>query len=274
MFRLEIARAAFTDCFRSPRLRLIQFFANLLLFALLVAWLFIPVASDLHLILNFFVALLLLIATLTLHAGTLNSFIDQQSTQAPPLWPAFRRALNHIIPVAICIMVFCLLWLSIDRLETYQSSFPAYVRSTFPVSLRRHTTLPALDNLFSVVIFILRWILAPGLVLPLLAQAADRGFRGFGKQGLIASRKTLFSLNYWLVLTLAALLGVSATEKLMGARPNFKSSTTNSEAISLAWRLTVSYLLGLFSWMFACSVVGRCAATAGTSQDISGNPVA
>jgi hypothetical protein len=274
MFRLEIARGAFTDCFGSPRLWLIQLFANPILFGLLVAWLFIPVASNLHLILNFVFAILLLAATLALHAGTLNSFADRQSVPAAPLWPAFRRALTHLIPVAICVAAFCLLWFYIDKLELYQPMFPPYVRSNFPVWLRRHITLPTLDHLFSIAIFIFRWILAPGLLLPLLAQAADRGFRGFGKQGLMAWRKTIFSLSYWLVLVVAVLLGVLATEKLMAAKPNFKTSTRHSEAASLAWRFSLSYLLGLFSWMLTCSVVRRSAATAGTSQSVTGNPPA
>lgn len=271
MSRLEIARGAFAECFRSPRLWLIQFFANPILFALLVAWLFIPVADNLHLIFNFVFAILLLAATLTLHAGTLNSFVDHQTSQSSPLWPAFRRAFSHLVPVAIWIVIFCLLWLFVDKLESYQSNFPAYARSTFPASLRRHITLPTLDRLFFICIFILRWILAPGLLLPFLAQAADRGFRGFGKQGLIAWRKTVFSLSYWILLALAALLGVFAAEKLMATRPNFKTSTTQSEALSLAGRLVVSYILGLFSWMLTCSVVGRCGATAGSSAGVRGN---
>jgi hypothetical protein len=271
MSRLETVRGALTDCFRNGRLWFIQFFANPILFGLLVAWLFIPVASNVHLILNFVFAILLLAATLALHAGTLNSFADRQSGQNAPLWPAFRRALAHLIPVAICIGVFCLLWLGVDKLESYQPNFPPYVRSTLPVSLRRHITLPTLDTLFALAIFICRWILAPALILPLLAQAADRGFRGFGVHGLSAWRKTIFSFAYWLVITFAALLGVLATQKLMAWTPDFKTSTTHSEAVSLAWRLCTAYLFGLFSWMLACSVVGRCAAAAGNLSDVAGN---
>jgi hypothetical protein len=270
MFRLEVTRDTFKDCFRGPRLWLVQFFANPILFALLVAWLFIPVASNLHLVLNFVVAILLLTAALALHAGTLNSFIDHQSSQSALLWPAFRRALKHLIPVAICVAAFCLLWLFVDKLESYQSNLPAYVRSTLPVSLRRHITLPALDAMFSAVLFTARWILVPGLLLPLLAQAADRGFRGFGVHGLSAWRKTIFSFAYWLVLTLAAMLGVFATQKLMAWTPDFRTSTAHSEAASLAWRLCVAYLFGLFSWMLVCSVVGR-SGGAGAASDVSGN---
>jgi len=272
MFRVEIPRGAFVDCFGNPRLWLIQFFANPILFGLLVAWLFIPVASNLHLILNLLLAIVLLAATFALHGGTLNTFADRQASPAATLWPAFRRGLVHLIPVAICVAAFCLLWFYIDKLELYQPMFPPYVRSNFPVWLRRHITLPTLDHLFSIAIFIFRWILAPGLLLPFLAQAADRGFRGFGKAGLVAWKNTVFSLSYWLVLVVAVLLGVLATEKLMAAKPNFKTSTTHAEAFSLAWRLSLSYFLGLFSWMLTSSIVARCAATAGNSKNVSGNP--
>jgi hypothetical protein len=271
MSRLEIARGAIADCFRNGRLWLIQFFANPILLALFVAWLLIPVASNWHLIYNLVFACVVSVAVLTLHAGTLNYFGDLKRSQGAECWPAFRRAMRHVIPIAICATVFCILWLLVGMLEVYQSNLPAYVRSILPVSLRRHIALPTLDTLFSVVLFIARWILVTGLLLPLVAQAADRGFRGFGVHGLSAWRKTIFSVSYWLVITFAALLGVLATQKLMAWTPDFKTSTTHSEAVSLAWRLGTAYLFGLFSWMLACSVVGRSAAAAGIPSDVAGN---
>jgi hypothetical protein len=271
MSLLETTRGAIADCFRNGRLWLIQFFANPILLALFVAWLLIPVASNWHLAYNFIFALALSVAVLTLHAGTLNYFGDLQRSQGTECWPAFRRAMRHVIPIAICVAVSCFLWLLVGKLEAYQSNLPAYVRSTLPVSLRRHITLPALDTLFSAVLFLVHWILVPGLLLPLVAQAADRSFRGFGAHALSAWRKTIFTSAYWLMLTLAALLGVFATQKLMAWKPDFRTSTTHSEAVSLAWRLCVAYLFGLFSWMVVCSVVGRSGSTGATS-DVTGNP--
>lgn len=274
MSRLEILRDSFEGSFRNGRLWLVQFFANPILFALFAAWLLIPVASNLHLVYNFVSVFLLVVAALVLHAGTLNLFADRRRSQLAALWPAFRRALRHLIAVALCVAVFCLLWVLVNKLEVYQGNFPTYVRSTFPVSVRHHITLPALDTLFAVVLFIFRWILAPGLLLPFLLQAADRGFRGFGRQGLSAWARTIFSFSYWLVLVFAALFGVLATQKIITWTPDFRTSTFHSEAISLAWRLSVSYLLGLSSWMLVSSVVGRCAVVADTPSDISGNPAA
>src|SRR5579872_5319313 len=272
MLRLEIARGAFTDCFRSPRLWLIQFFANPVLFVLLVAWLFIPVANSLHLVSNFVFASVLIVAVLTLHAGTMNFCLDRNRTEPAAFWPAFRRAMCHLIPVAICVVLFCLLWLLVNALSSLQTAFPPYVRSTLPVSLRRHITLNALYTLFSASLFRARWILAPGLLLPLLLQTADLGFHGFARHGLSAWKKTILSFSYWLVLLFAALLGVFATQKLMAWTPDFRTSTFHAEAISLAARLVVAYLLGLFSWILTCSVVSRGAAAAGSSSDVGGNP--
>jgi hypothetical protein len=274
MSRLEIMRGAFTDCFRSPRLWLIQFFANVILFALLVAWLLVPVASNLHVVFNFVFAALLLVATLTLYSGTLNACLDRLRGASAPLWPAFRRALRHILPVAICIAAFCFLWLLVNALGSFQTAFPPYVRSTLPVSLRRNISLHALDNLFSAALFVARWVLAPGLLLPLLLQTSDLGFRGFARHGLSAWRKTIFNFSYWLTLLVAALVGVLATQKLMAATPDFKTSTFHGEVLSFAARLVVAYLLGLFSWILTCSVVSRGAAADGISTDVPGNPAA
>lgn len=274
MPRFDTARDALFECFRNGRVWLLQFLANLFLFGLFTAWLLIPVANTLHLILNFVAGVALLAGALSLHAATLNYFSDRQPGERTPLWPPIRRALRHLIPVAICLGVLCLLWLFVDKLESFQTVFPVFVRSTFPAWLRRQVSLPTLDNLFSAGIFLARWTFVPGLLLPLLLQVADQGFPGFGKQGLSAWKQSVFSLAYWLTLLLAALLGVLATEKIMTMTPDFRTSTFHSETISLIFRLAVAYVLGLFSWLLVCSMLGRCAAAARTSSNVPGNPAA
>ena len=273
MSRLELAGSALKDCFGNARLWLLQFFANIILFALFAEWLRISVSSTVNLIFNFLLIVILLAAVLMLHAGTLNQFADRSLSKSSPLWPSFQRALRHFAAVGVCIAVIVVLWLAVNAFETLQPNLPPYIRSMLPVFLRRHIALPALDDVFSALVFVLRWIVAPGLVLPLLLQAADRGFRGFGREGFAAWRRGLCSWTYWLVLVAAALLGVMATQALMAWTPDFRTSTFGSEAASLAVRLTCAYLLGLFSWMLTCSSVGHHAA-AGNSGDVGGNPQA
>jgi hypothetical protein len=274
MSRLEIAGSVFKDSFFSGRLWLVQLLANLILFALATAWLLIPVANNLHLVLNVVFAFVLLAASLTLHAGTLNYFADRQRSSPTPLWPSFRRALRHLLPVAICLAVFCLLLLVANDLESIRTAFPAHVRSMLPVFLRRHIVLPTLDTLFSCFLFCVRWIFFPGLILPFLSETADLGFRGFGRQGFAAWKRAATTLAYWLVLLIAASLGVLLTQALMSWKPDFRTSTFSHEAASFAARFFLAYLLGLFAWILTCSLVGRCTASAGASPNVARNPTA
>lgn len=273
MSRLEIAGSALKDCARNLQLWLVQFFANIILFALFAAWLRIPVSSAVQLIFNFVLILILIAATLILHAGTLNYVSDRRSGHDSSLLLSFRRGLRHVLAVAVCVAVIVVLWWVVSALESLQANLPAFIRSMLPAFLRRHVTLPALDTLFSSAVFVLRWIVVPGFVLPFLLQAADRGFGGFNREGWAAWKRAILSWTYWLVLVAAALIGVFATQALMAWTPDFRTSTFGSEAFSLTLRLTFSYLLGLFAWMLTCSSVGRHAA-GGTSHDVSGNPAA
>ncbi|HKV24645.1 MAG TPA: hypothetical protein VJN93_08650 [Candidatus Acidoferrum sp.] len=275
MSQLKIVGGAFADCVQSGRLWAVQIVGNVLLFLLFVGWLLIPVANNLHLIFNFLFVLVLLGLVLTLHAGTFNYFSDRQRSSIPPLWPSFRRALRHLLSIAVCIVLVYLLWLLVDKLETYQVNFPPYVRSTLPAFLRRHVTLHALDSCYVGILFLARWVLAPGLLLPFILQTADRGFRGFCLKGLVAWRETVCSSVYWLALIAAALLGVLLTQKIMAWTPDFRTSTFHSESFSLAWRILVAYLLGLISWMFTISTAGRYGfqSDVAVSTDLPGNPV-
>lgn len=270
MIRLGIVRDAFLDCVRTGRLLLLHIFANPLLFGLFALWLLIPVANGFHLLLNFMVAVALLGVVLTLHAGTLNYYSDCQFDRTP-FYAPFRRAFSHLLPVAVGLVAFCAIWLLVGKLEPYQITFPAYLRSTFPVSLRRHVTLSSLERLFSSAIFFARWVFVPACILPLTFQAADRGFRGFGKDGLSAWSKTICNLSYWIVLLVCALVGVLGSAKMMALTPNFRTSTFHGEIASLIVRLPIAYLLGLFSWLFACSMVSRCGAAGDTGPDVPGN---
>jgi len=267
MSRLSLIRDSFADTFTAPRLWLLHFFANAILFALVSAWFLIPVASTFYLLLNAALGILLLIAILILHAGTLNYFADRLSDPVSSLFPSLRRAARHLAAIAACLVVFCLLWLLVDKCETYSDTLPAYLRSTLPVALRRHITLPALDYLFAAILFAARWILVPALVLPLLLESANKGFRAFGFTGISLWRKSITSVAYWFLLAVAAIVGVVAPEKLMGLTPDFKSSTFNREFFSFAARFFCAYLFAICAWLLVCSVVARSAKAASLSRN-------
>ena len=257
MANLAIAADTLKDCLRSWQLWLIQFFANLLLFGLFAGWLLLPVANAGYLILNILLAALFLVLVLVLQGGTLNYFYSQSHNEVATLAGVFACALRNFLALAVCVGGAYLLWIVVGKADAYQETLPAYLRSMTPMSLRKHASLAVFQGFFATCLFALECIVVPGLVLPFLASVSRLGFHGFGRQGFTAWKTTVRSPSYWGILLFSALLVVLATKKIMGWTPDFRTSTFTSETVSLVFRSTVSYLLGLFAWLLVCSAVGR-----------------
>jgi hypothetical protein len=257
MTRRGIVRGALAGTLRGRRLWLVQLFANPLLAALLAVWLLIPVANKWYVVLNVFVALVIVVLAIVLHGGTLNYFRDRDRDERAPLKRAFVRALRHVLAIAVCVGVFYLLWLLMDRVDAYSDSLPAYLRSTMPVWLRRHITLTFLQSAYTWIAFAVRWLVIPGLILPLVMATADLGFHGFWRAGFDRWIRAVWCLAYWFLLAAAVLAGVLAAPAIFGWTPNFATSTLRFETFSLVVRAICAYELALWAWLLACYTVTR-----------------
>jgi hypothetical protein len=262
MSRFEEPRVVLAGSFRSGRLWLLQFFVNPILAGLFAAWLLIPEAKLWQLASNVVLAVVIVAAALLLHAGTLNYFSDQFREQPAAIKTAFGRALRHFAAIAVCAIVFYLVWALAGGLAGYQETFPTYVRSMLPATIREYIPLGVQTGSFEVLVFLLQWVAVPGLLLPLALRAADQGFRGFGRAGWKAWRTTIAGLHYWLILAVAAVLGVYGSNTLLGWRPSSESPTFAGETANLVLRMFLAYGLALLSWMVACSLIGQRAGSA------------
>ena len=244
-----------TSTFRHGRLWLLQFFGNALLLLAFVGFLHIPDAHVWQFIFSVIVMVLLVIAVPVLHGGTINYFLETEIEKKSAIKPPFRNALRHVLPLIIWMVVFYFLRALLDRLDDYQYSFPGYLRSEFPAWLRRIISEPAIRNLYICFVGFLRWVLLPGLLLPLALLCADKNFRGFLQ--LRAWKRMLCNLGYWIVLIIAALIGVYCTGKILDWTLNPRTATLGSEEIWLGFRLIVAYLLMIFSWLWVCAMLAR-----------------
>ena len=255
MARWSSLRDALALSLKNWRLWLVQFAGNAIIFALFFGWLQVPDAHWWQLLFQALLILMIVAAVLVLHGGTLAYFESAHADSAAQLLPAFRKALKHIAALAVCVFLLHIPWALSGHLYNYQTSFPGYLRSEFPAWLRRMISEPALDSTYIFLLFVLRWVILPGLLLPFLLFCADKGFSGF-----IAFRnwwKTIRSLAYWIVLIVAAIVGVYFVGVVMGWRLDPKTSTFHGEYANFAMRLLLAYLLGLFSWLFVGSMLGR-----------------
>jgi hypothetical protein len=255
MARWSSLRDALTLSLKSWRLWLVQFAGNAIIFALFLGWLRVPEAHWWQLLFQALLILALIGAVLVLHGGTLAYFQSAHENQTAQLVPAFRKALQHVLALAVCVFLLHFAWAWSGHLDVYQTSLPGYIRSEFPAWLRRMISEPALDNTYTFLLFVLRWVILPGLLLPFLLFCADKGFRG-----LVAFRdwgKTVRNLAYWIALVVAAIVGVYFVEVVMGWRLDPKTSTFRGEEASFVMRQLLAYLLALFSWLFVASMLGR-----------------
>ena len=252
---LKDAKDALLVSMKNWRLWLVQFAGNAVLFAGFLWWLQIPEAHWWQLGFQLVLLIAIGIGALLLHGGTLNYFLSAHQQKEALLAPAFRKALRHVPAIAVWAVVFFLLRELIGRLDHYSVSFPGYFRSGFPAWLRRMISEPALDNIYIGFVALLRWIILPGLLLPFALFAADRGVRGLVALGDWG--RTIRSLAYWLLLFVASILGVYCIGLIMGWTMDPKTATLPGERASLVFRMLLAYLLGIFAWFLACSMLGR-----------------
>lgn len=271
MSRFSLIRPAYSAAFRSGWIWLIQFLGNIALFVLFVLWLWIPEAHFWQVAASVLCAVGLLCGALVLHGGTLDYFRDRAADGQACLGAAFGRAFRHVAAFAIWLFIAYVLWIQFSHLDAFSEQIPTFLRSEFPVWLRRLITLNALENAYAAGQFVLQWIVAVGLLLPPALQTANLGFRGFGRKGFAAWGRTIARLDYWIVVAIAAVFGVWAANWDLSWRPTGPNATPNMETVSLVLRLLLAYLLMIASWLTTCSMLGACAARSG---DSGGKPAA
>lgn len=255
MNRLSTLFGVLPRALRDWRLWLLQALINPLLFAVFVGWLLIPESRGWHLGASLLGIVILTATALLVHAGSLAYFAEGEEAAPAVLRAAYRRALRNLAAFALCAAIMYLLWQSTDRLDAYQNTLPTYVRS-MPAIMRRHLSRADVCDAHAALIFLVRWIIWPGLLLPFAAAVALSGFRGFG-QGRIATWRAIRSGWYWLTIAMAAVAGVLLSSSLLDVRPFARGASINTESASMAIRLLAAYLIAVSSWLVTCSMVGK-----------------
>jgi hypothetical protein len=220
------------------RLVLVQLGGNAVLLALGYYWLGLPESRSGTLAWSAFVALATLAGACALH-GTAFLYCAQ-----PPL--GMRRAsviVARRLPVLlVCAILVGAAYLLADRLHDLARGPAFRVASYMTLKLRSPVRPAAVLRDVDVAIAVLRWVLVPVLVLPMLAGVAILGRGGFRCIGLLAR-----SGRYW-VLT-PALLGCAlwAPFRILGWMPH--SASFAVEMASFVARAAAAYGLFTAAWL-------------------------
>ncbi|HLJ90930.1 MAG TPA: hypothetical protein VKZ53_29270 [Candidatus Angelobacter sp.] len=244
------------------RLWLIQFFGNAVIMLAIAWWLNLGDAHWWQLLFAAVLAIVIVVSIAVLHGGTLNYLFDSRDEPGAPngstqagFRPPFMRALKHALAFALWAFIFFHLWQRIDGLSDYQYQATGYLRSGFPEWLRKLVSENRMRDLYSLGIFILRWVVLPGVLLPFALLCSDRGFRGF--LSIRVWFRMLKQRRLWAAIALASVVGVVLPAALAGWRLNAKTTSATGEGIFVAFRLLLAYLLALFTWLMLGSMLAR-----------------
>jgi hypothetical protein len=259
MARWSSLRVPFKDALvlavRNWQLWILQVVGNAVIFLAFIWWLRPHEASWWQLLYSSSAIVLTAAAALVLQGGTLNYFEDAHRDATARLLLALKSALRHLPALLLWALVFFAIEGLIGKLDQYDGRVAGFLRSEFPAWLRRIISEPALDNTYSGLMWALRWIVLPGLLLPFAMSCAGKGFRGF--VAFDGWWRVVRSFAYWVTLIVAAVLGVLCVTRIMGWLLDPKTATLAGEETSLVFRLFFAYLLGIFSWLLAGSMLGR-----------------
>ena len=216
------------------RLWLIQAAGNALLFWCAFAWLGIRDSRDWQLAETAVLGLLILASWLWLQDGTFVYCGDRSQG----LWTAFRKSLKTLAIFSAVVIVFVVLCWALGKLDEPLTKAGERTASWLTFHLRKPIKPATWVRSYLAVLWGVRWIVLPALVLPVAAGAACNGLRGMGRRG----RKV-----FWLEYLIALIAGLYVPSVLMGWVP--KLTGTATQVISFGLRFGFAYVLVITAWL-------------------------
>ena len=216
------------------RLWLIQAVGNALLFWGAFTWLGIRDAKTWQLAESAGLGLLILISWLWLQDGTLVYCGDRSQG----LWGAFRRSAKTIAIFATVFIAFVLLLWALGKLEAPLATAGQRTASWLTFHLRKPFKPATWVQAFVAVLWAVRWIVVPVLVLPVAAGVAVRGVRGMWR----AAPRV-----FWMQYLIALGVGFYLPTLLLHWVPKF--SGTTAQTLSFALRFGIAYVLMITTWL-------------------------
>ena len=232
------------------KLAAIHLAANALLLWLLYYWLGVGETRTRTLLWSAFLALFLASAACCLHGAPFACF------RGARLVEAFGKALRHLLPLLAAAVAIAILYVLLDQLQE-SSRRPAFtIASYLTLKIRKPVRPAAVARIFNAAFWLVRWVVLPVFLLPLISGLAARGWAGGGEIGRKAR-----SWRFWIAAPVLLLCAFWLPFRLMRWAPHMASF--GMEMTSFLLRLLVAYLLFVGSCLLLAFV------TAGGKPDFT-----
>ncbi len=252
----NFAARAVSAAWHRKRLWLLHLVANAALAALAYSWLWIPDEHAWQVGFSLVLALLLVLAALLLHGGTLVALEDAHADPGAGAAAGFRRALRHLAPLLLWLVVTVLLIRLVLSFDEQAAGVAGYLHSKLPAALRARIAPDRAWEWMSTLVSLLAWGLVPLVLLPFGMQFASRGF---GRAALRNALRGLVAWRYWVAFIVLFGLGAGVPCQLVWWLP--VKGSVGVEAASMSVRFGVAYLIAITAWLLLASVLGLASAT-------------
>lgn len=185
------------------------------------------------------VAVLIVVLGCAAYGAALVYFQEPGNLRAITAW---RVALGNLLPLALAAMIVALIYWLLNRWEDYSSQPAFQIASYLTLRFRRPVRPASVALVFNVALWVVRWVVLPVLLLPMMSAIAARGWNGFRGIGAQARRWI-----YWIEAPVLLLLTLWIPLKLLGWTPHVDSF--GMEVVSFTMRSAVAYLLFAGSWL-------------------------
>ncbi len=154
------------------KLWLLDFAGNAVLLAAGYFWLLIPDAGGWQVGGSLLLAAAIVFLALWLPAGTLAYFRIAELREHATVWPAYRRALRHLLPFAIWMIALVVVVLVLTKLRIYPPQFGVWFRQKMPGSLRGGMSPRSVMHAADWLLWFLLWVVLPAFWLPVASTVA------------------------------------------------------------------------------------------------------
>jgi hypothetical protein len=155
---------------------------------------------------------------------------------------AWRSALRHLLPLSVAAISILVVYFLLAFWSGYSATPAAKIASYLTLTLRKPVRPSAVLRVLDAALWLVRWMILPAVLLPVIANIARRGWRGLSSLGTM-TRKWW----YWLEAPLLLLCAVWLPLKLLGWIPRVNGF--GMEALSFALRAGAAYLLFAAAWL-------------------------
>jgi hypothetical protein len=230
------------------KLWLLNLFGNAALMAAVYFWLLLPDAHGWQVAGSGLLAVIVIFCGVWLRGGSFAYFRLSEFREHSAVWPAFRRALHHLLALVIWVIPVAAGEWWLFTLRRFAPQFGVWWWQKVPAL--RFGSPRAVYHAADVVLLILMGLLL-ALWIPPATTVAARGFKGkIGRAWRVLKRA-----KYWLWFIVLAIVGAYVPYRLVWWIPGL--STISKQAWSAGVRFFFAYLLLISAWVALLLVTGE-----------------